>query len=204
MEVTSFPCPNALELGIRVANEMGGEVRPERVGVDSVGVGAATVNKLRELGHWRVCAINAGAKAEPTVDRETRIEAGVSVVEQERFQNLRSQMWWYMRRDLQRKHIAIPNDEELIEDLTTPSWWTRNGKIYVESKEEQRKRLGRSPDKGDAAVLGNWVRRRQSSPEPPSGPISAWDPDVLAYEARECRRVRSNRPVKIDPWMWGL
>jgi hypothetical protein len=35
-----------------------------------------------------------------------------------------------------------------------------NGVIKVESKEEIKKRLGRSPNKGDAVIYWNWVRRR--------------------------------------------
>jgi len=40
----------------------------------------------------------------------------------------------------------------------TPKWTTRSGKIVVQPKEEIRKKLGRSPNKGDAAVYWNWVR----------------------------------------------
>ena len=63
-----------------------------------------------------------------------------------------------LRTGLQRGHIALPDDPELIDDLTTVKWFTRGGKIHLESKEEIRKGLGRSPDKGDAVVLWNWVR----------------------------------------------
>ena len=69
-------------------------------------------------------------------------------------------MYWKLRTDLQRGHIALPDDRELFDDLTTPTWFTRNGKILVEPKEKIRERLGRSPDKGDAVVMWNWVRSR--------------------------------------------
>ncbi len=74
-----------------------------------------------------------------------------------------------LRTGLQRGHIALPDDPELIDDLTTVKWFTRGGKIHLESKEEIRKRLGRSPDKGDAVVLWNWVRSRPvfKKPEEP-------------------------------------
>ncbi len=48
----------------------------------------------------------------------------------------------------------------MIADLVTPKWFVRNGKIIVESKEDIKKRLGRSPNKGDAAVYWNWVRNQ--------------------------------------------
>jgi hypothetical protein len=80
---------------------------------------------------------------------------------QEVFKNLRSQMWWLMRLDLQfgeTSNIVLPEDDELWADLCTPKFFTRNGMIHVEPKEEIKKRLGRSPNKGDAAVYWNWVR----------------------------------------------
>jgi hypothetical protein len=57
--------------------------------------------------------------------------------------------------------IALPNDEELWKDLTAPSYKTDNGKIAVQSKKDIFKNIRRSPDKGDAACYGNFVRRRR-------------------------------------------
>jgi hypothetical protein len=78
----------------------------------------------------------------------------------ERFDNLRSQVWWRMREDLRLDRVALPEDEELWQDLTTPTYTTRNGKICVEPKETIIKRLRRSPNKGDAAAYGGFVRGR--------------------------------------------
>jgi phage terminase large subunit len=146
-DVSAFPCPNANALGRRVVSEAKStDVAPEHVGVDGVGVGAGTVNEARDSGFW-VQTCNGGDKPDETADAE-------------KFNNKRSQMYWQMRLDLERADLALPNDDELIEDLTTPKWLTKNGKICVESKEEIKKRIGRSPNKGDAAVYWNWVRNR--------------------------------------------
>lgn len=91
LEVSSFACPDALKLGIQVHAEMGQEADPRMVGVDSGGVGAACVNKLRELG-LPVRALNGAERAGSTFDRETRAAGGHRVVEEERFANLRAQM----------------------------------------------------------------------------------------------------------------
>lgn len=91
----------------------------------------------------------------------------------------------------------MPNHRELFEDLTSPTWGTRNGKIFVESKEDLRKRLGRSPDKGDAVVHANWVRKRPVQEIRPEKPLRVCDPEVLTYEADQARRVRSG-PVRDD------
>lgn len=183
-EVVSFACPDASVLGKQVGDEMAEcGILPKHVGVDSVGVGASTVNKLKERFRG-VQALNGGERAYPGVDEDVRYrthpdeqgEPGVSIVESERYFNLRSQMWWQMREDLRLARVAVPDDKELWADLTVPTYETRGGKIVVESKETIRERLGRSPDKGDAAVYGNWVRRRQPLP-PPAAPAPSRNTD---------------------------
>lgn len=163
IEVVTGPCPDANELGAQVVAEVkatsGG--MSHRVGVDSVGVGAGAVNEAKRLG-FRVRALNGGAKATRTHDEDEDVgEGGKKVSNEERFANLRAQMWWQLREDLRNGRIALPDDKELVQDLITPTWWTHGGKIFVEPKEDIRDRLGRSPDKGDAAVYGNWVRDRK-------------------------------------------
>lgn len=146
LEVNAFPCPDANKLGFRVALEMGAHGVDERnVGVDGVGVGAGTVNELLRL-RYNVAVLLGSAS--PLVHPE----------QSEQFGNLRAQMHWKARQDLQHGRIGIPDDEELILDLTTPLWFIRNGKIWVEAKEDIKKRLGRSPNKGDAFIYWNWVR----------------------------------------------
>lgn len=152
LEVDTFQCPDTLKLGIQVAGEMEAVgILDEHVGVDAVGVGSGTVNKLRELGRW-VHALQGG----PVDFNEARADGE----EVEVYNTLRSQMWWQMAIDLQFGRVVIPDDRELWEDLTAPTWEPKNGKIVVQSKEEIKKVLGRSPDKGDAAVYWNWVRYR--------------------------------------------
>lgn len=163
LEVESRVCPDPVALGVDVGAEMeASQVDPYRVGVDAVGVGAGTVGRLTEMG-YTVRALKGGSVS--AVDEVAQKRSGKGVKRQEKFANLRAQMWWQMRLDLQAGIIALPDDSELIEDLTTPTWFTRNSTIYVEPKEDIKDRLGRSPDKGDAAVYGNWVRKRVDLPE---------------------------------------
>jgi hypothetical protein len=163
LSVESFPCADANELGADVVDRSRAtrpHVLPQHIGIDSVGVGAGTVNEAKRLG-VRVQALNGGAKAVPIADDDMDIEAGQQRVRNaEKCNNLRASMHWQMREDLRRGKLALPDDPELIADLVTPRWWTQGGKIYVEAKEDIKVRLGRSPDKGDAAVYWNWVRDR--------------------------------------------
>lgn len=154
-KVEDFTCPDANQLGYmvhRIAKEE--NIPPTRIGVDGVGVGAGTINTLRMLG-FRQKSINlqGSGKAKKT-DQE------------ERFMNLRSQMWWQAREDLRLGLIGIPNNTELIADLTMPRYEIHAGKIHIESKEAIKKRLGRSPNLGDAFVYWNWVRAERATRKP--------------------------------------
>ena len=75
------------------------------------------------------------------------------------FANLRAETWWRFREALDPTSpdpIALPPDAELAADLATPRLNARamqtRGVIQIESKEDIRDRLGRSPDKGDSVV----------------------------------------------------
>ncbi len=57
--------------------------------------------------------------------------------------------------------IAIPKDDALIGQLSTPRSFIQNGKLRVEDKEDLKKRLGgKSPDRADALVYGVWGLKR--------------------------------------------
>ena len=49
--------------------------------------------------------------------------------------------------------IALPPDAELRADLCAPTFEVRASGVILESKDDIRKRLGRSPGKGDAVVM---------------------------------------------------
>lgn len=148
MGVDSFPCPDSNELGAKVvAMAKADGVKKSKIGVDGVGVGAGTVNEMKRL-EYRPVNLQGGAAAVP-LDQE------------EEFLNLRSQMYWQAREDLREGEVGwAVYDEELVADLMTPKFEIMGkNKIKVESKKEIKKRLGRSPDKGDAYVYWNWVRK---------------------------------------------
>lgn len=83
------------------------------------------------------------------------------------FTNIRSEAYWRMREELDPTQeggsaIALPPDNELRADLAAPTWTLTAQGIQVEPKVVYkegkviggiRKRLGRSPDKGDAVVM---------------------------------------------------
>lgn len=113
------------------------------VNLDVVGVGAGVYDSLP--ASVRKAGINFGAGSDA---RDTTGRFG--------FANLRAELWWRMREaldPLSGEVLALPPDPELRADLCAPRWKPVARGIQVESKEDIVKRIGRSPDKGDAAVL---------------------------------------------------
>jgi len=83
------------------------------------------------------------------------------------FQNTRSAAVWRFREALDPSQpggsdISLPDDPELVADLTGPTYRIENHVIKVESKEKVCERLGRSTDKGDA-VLMSWFQGARDS-----------------------------------------
>ena len=73
-----------------------------------------------------------------------------------KYYNLRAQSYWELRELLDpasERKIALPPDEEMVADLCAPTWWLTPRGIQMEDKADIRKRIGRSPDKGDAIVI---------------------------------------------------
>lgn len=115
--------------------------------VDTSGVGAGVTDRLREQKH-NVEAFQA-SQAAPGTDKTGEL----------RFLNRRAHAYWTLRELLDPAQeggatLALPPDESLTEDLCSAKWtMTSAGRIVLESKEDVRKRLGRSPDMADAVVL---------------------------------------------------
>lgn len=89
-----------------------------------------------------------------------------------KFANKRAEAWWRFREALDPDQeggsvIALPPDSEMRADLAAPTYDVSARGIIIESKDELRKRLGRSPGKGDAVVMclseGNLAVKRQLS-----------------------------------------
>lgn len=95
-----------------------------------------------------------------------------------KFTNKRTARYWALREALDPGQeggstVALPPDPKLVADLTSPTFEVTNRGIKLESKEEVCKKLGRSPDRGDAIVMahgegptyktdgGEWMDRRE-------------------------------------------
>lgn len=121
-----------------------GKIHSPQIAVDDTGGIGGVTERLRELG-WRVRAVNFGAKP-------------VKETSEEKFTNRRAELWWRMKEWL--KEVAaladMPDElsDELRDELTTPKYkYSSDQRIQLEPKDAIKKRIGRSPDYGDALAL---------------------------------------------------
>lgn len=114
------------------------------VAVDVIGIGAGVYSHLSRVAHLKnLYDVNVAEVA----SRE------------DRFHRLRDEIWWHVREAFEQRLPCIPNDEELIAELTNIHWEEHGGKIKVEGKKELRKRGVSSPNKADAFCLREFARR---------------------------------------------
>jgi hypothetical protein len=119
--------------------------------VDVIGVGASVYDLLRQQ-RAKVVPINF-AESSSARDRSNTL----------RFANRRAEAYWKLREALdpdKGENLMLPPDSELLADLCAPHWSMRTTGIQVEAKEDIVKRLGRSPDCGDAVVLSAYTPPR--------------------------------------------
>ena len=117
--------------------------------VDTIGIGAGVFDRLREQG-VKVEAFQASRK---TVSKDS--------TGQIRYANDRAAAWWGFRERLDPSRdpgLAIPDDPELLADLTSvhAKAMLSDGKLQIESKDDIRKRIGRSTDRADAVIQALW------------------------------------------------
>lgn len=118
--------------------------------IDVIGIGAGVVDRLREFKSMnsRIQAFNA---AGATHAKDKTRELG--------FVNNRAWAWWTVRELLQDDLIALPDNDQMIGELTAPKYQLMSGgRIQVESKEDIKKRIGRSTNFADTVIQAFWKK----------------------------------------------
>ncbi|MYL45044.1 terminase B [Virgibacillus halodenitrificans] len=111
--------------------------------IDDDGVGGGVTDRLREV-------ISEEGLYITVVDCHN----GHAAEDKEHFFNWGTESWAYLRELLHDGLIHIPNDEDIIGQLTTRKYTiTSKGQIRLEAKEDMKKRGLKSPDRADALVL---------------------------------------------------
>lgn len=114
--------------------------------IDVIGWGAGTYDILKDIADCPILPVNVAESAS----------------NEELFTRLRDELWWQLRERFQNGTISIPNDAELIGELSTIKYnfnKTAKEKIKVESKRELRDRGLASPNKADALCLSEYAAR---------------------------------------------
>lgn len=116
------------------------------VNLDLIGVGGSAFDCLQGQDGVTVVAM-VGSGSSSVRDRTGQLG----------MVNKRAEWWWALREALDPDHgigLALPPDPELRADLAAPRWKLTPRGVQVEAKEDVIKRLGRSPDCGDAVAYG--------------------------------------------------
>ena len=117
--------------------------------VDVIGVGTSVYDHLYGNSYQVIGINNASTDySDKQRDKSGKLE----------FKNNRAYFFWMFREMLDPAYghdIAIPPDPELKADLCAPRWKLTPSGVQVEQKDEIKKRIGRSPDKGDSFILAS-------------------------------------------------
>lgn len=116
--------------------------------IDSIGIGSSALDFVRGLG-LHVHSV-VGSEGSALMDKSGQMK----------FRNKRAEMYWLLREALDPTNpdpIALPPDQELLGDLTAPRYKVvtmgKGAAIQINDKDDIRKLLGRSPDKGDSVAM---------------------------------------------------
>ena len=111
--------------------------KPVEIFVDSIGLGAGVVDRLREL---ELPAYGINVAESPAMGNH--------------YLNLRAELWYKAKHWLEGRDVRLPRDAVLKSELATVRYtYTSSGRVKIESKGELKKRGVASPDSADAFVL---------------------------------------------------
>ena len=138
---------------------------------DTMHVAGRTASLCEQLG-IEVCCIDAAGLGwgpyDRLIERQEQdgflrdcefvaVDAGKAARHPELYPNTRSELWFDARDAWHPETgagLRLERDDTLIEDLSAPEYgYDSKGRRVAETKDEMKRRLGRSPDFGDAANL---------------------------------------------------
>lgn len=134
------------------------------VAVDGVGVGSSVIDYCNGKGFFvRTYKSGFVDGLETIIDPNTPEDKHGNVKGYKKYDNIRSQTYWNMCRDLASRKARvfedIPFRDEFQKDLMAHTFTTDSKMLIVEGKDKVKKLLNRSPDFSDAAEMGYWVMK---------------------------------------------
>lgn len=126
---------------IQFANKCG----VKNIVIDSIGIGKGPCDQLKRAG-FKVIEFVASEKAE----------------DKNRFLNLKAEAWFNCRQQMEMGNLPPVVDMELKKQLSAVRYEYSgvNQRIKCEPKVVTKQRLGRSPDRADAYIMGVWAYKK--------------------------------------------
>lgn len=120
---------------------------PVYLNIDVTGIGSSGYDHLKPMFEGKVNPFN------PAEGSDYRDKSGKL-----KMRNKRAEMYWRMRDALDPKSgedVCLPPSRTLLVDLCSARYKVTSAGVLVEEKEEIKKRIGRSPDEGEAVMMAN-------------------------------------------------
>lgn len=145
----------ALRKGIRV------RIALEANGIDEMDTAGRAMRMAKDEGVTSLKVDATGGYGTGVVDRIK--EDGMQVHgmnssngsrDPDQFYNIRAEWFWDLRERFRDGRIALdPDDTDTAHELSVLKYKFKGSRIVIESKEDLKKRLGKSPDRADAVML---------------------------------------------------
>ena len=132
--------------GAELVHQSLGEEIPGVINLDIGGIGGGVFDSLNPM-YNNVIAVNSSS-ASNYRDKSGKLK----------MRNMRAELYWRGRDALDPVNgddIALPPGNEIVADLCSARYSVSAAGVLVEEKTEIKKRIGRSPDKGESILLAN-------------------------------------------------
>lgn len=154
-EVIAIPGVN-VEDGPAAAGKLYDAIKDEKhvgyINIDIIGVGTSAYDSAKVMWPNKVHGVNAAAGSDYVV----KTPSGEVVI---KMKNLRAEYYWRLRQALDPEHgdnLALPPGNEIVADLCAAKYkWLAGGVVQIEEKDDIKKRIGRSPDAGEAILFAH-------------------------------------------------
>ena len=123
-----------------------GDEKPDLINIDVGGIGSSAYDSLKVM--YDVAPINSAEHSDYR-DKSGKLK----------MRNIRAELYWRMRDALDPNagnDVALPPGNEVVADLCSAHYTPTVSGVLVESKDEIKERIGRSPDKGESLLLANF------------------------------------------------
>jgi hypothetical protein len=135
-----------------VKNDLG-DIDPLIMNIDIGGIGSSAYDSLKPM-YKNLYAVNAASSSEYR-DKSGKLK----------MRNLRAEYYWRMRDALDPNggdNVCLPPGNEIVADLCSAKYKLTTSGVLVEEKEEIKKRIGRSPDKGESILYSNYIKQENT------------------------------------------